>query len=181
MTKEHDVYNHIQEKTLQKSVQESKRCSQRGEFNFPCCLHTTVNYQSNSLCPLKKSLPHPENCHPQFDPTPTHWFRASRCSKCVAVTAILVKDSSWHMQGQLSGYSARLMIESLRIQIPTGVVGEFSSPWSTFCADSYFGTRTTPMLPQQHVKDPGHSAKSAGGRLQLNMHACTLCMQLCMT
>ena len=27
------------------------------------------------------------------------------------------------------------------------------------------------MLPQQHVKDPGHSAKSAGGSLQLNMHA----------
>ena len=26
------------------------------------------------------------------------------------------------------------------------------------------------MLPQQHVKDPGRSAKSAGGRLQLNMH-----------
>ena len=33
-------------------------------------------------------------------------------------------------------------------------------------------------------KDPGHSAKSAGGRLQLNMHhcmACTLCLDtLCM-
>ena len=26
------------------------------------------------------------------------------------------------------------------------------------------------MLLQQHVKDPGHSAKSAGGRLQLNTH-----------
>ena len=25
--------------------------------------------------------------------------------------------------------------------------------------------RSTPVLPQQHVKDPGHSAKSAGGRL----------------
>ena len=30
--------------------------------------------------------------------------------------------------------------------------------------------RPTPMLPQWHVKDPGHSAKSAGGRLQLNTH-----------
>ena len=27
-----------------------------------------------------------------------------------------------------------------------------------------------PVLPQEHVKDPGHSAKSAGGRLQLNTH-----------
>ena len=26
------------------------------------------------------------------------------------------------------------------------------------------------MLPQWHVKDPRHSAKSAGGRLPLNMH-----------
>ena len=48
----------------------------------------------------------------------------------------------------------------------------FFSPWSTFCADSYFGLCSTPVLPQQHVKDPGHSARSAGGRLQLNMHAC---------
>ena len=35
--------------------------------------------------------------------------------------------------------------------------------------------RSTPVLPQQHVKDPDHSAKSAGGRLQLNMHAPYVC------
>ena len=28
----------------------------------------------------------------------------------------------------------------------------------------------TPVLPQWHVKDPGDSAKSAGGRLHLNTH-----------
>ena len=44
-----------------------------------------------------------------------------------------------------------------------------------FCADSYFSICSTPMLPQQHVKDPGHSAKSADGRLQLNMHAPYIC------
>ena len=33
-----------------------------------------------------------------------------------------------------------------------------------------FGVRSTPVLPQWHVKDPGHSAKSAGGRLHLNTH-----------
>ena len=33
-----------------------------------------------------------------------------------------------------------------------------------------FGVRSTPVLPQWYVKDPGHSAKSAGGRLQLNMN-----------
>ena len=30
--------------------------------------------------------------------------------------------------------------------------------------------RSTPVLPQWHAKDPGHFAKSAGGRLQLNTH-----------
>ena len=32
-----------------------------------------------------------------------------------------------------------------------------------------------PVLPQQHVKDPSHSAKSAGGRLQLNTHTPYVC------
>ena len=33
------------------------------------------------------------------------------------------------------------------------------------------GVRSTPVLPQCRVKDPGHSAKSAGGRLHQNTHA----------
>ena len=33
-----------------------------------------------------------------------------------------------------------------------------------------FGVLSTPMLPQWHVKDPGHSAKGVGGRLQPNTH-----------
>ena len=65
------------------------------------------------------------------------------------------------------------MIERSRVQIPAGVVGEFSSPGSIFCADSYFSIRSTLLLPQKHVKDPGHFANSAGGRLQLNMHTPT--------
>ena len=62
------------------------------------------------------------------------------------------------------------MIERSRVRIPAGAAGEFSSPESTICADFYFGIRSTPVLPQQHVKDPGHSARSAGDRLQLNTH-----------
>ena len=31
-----------------------------------------------------------------------------------------------------------------------------------------------PLLWQWHVKDPNHSAKSAGGRLYMNTHVCTL-------
>ena len=58
------------------------------------------------------------------------------------------------------------MIERLRVQILAGVAGEFSSQELALCADSY----SIPVLLQWHVKDPGHSAKSAGGRLHLNMH-----------
>ena len=63
------------------------------------------------------------------------------------------------------------MIERSRVRVPAGAAGEFSSPGSAFCAGSYFGIRSTHVLPQQHVKDPDHAAKSAGGRLQLNRYA----------
>ena len=33
-----------------------------------------------------------------------------------------------------------------------------------------FSVRSTSVLPQWHVKGPGHSANSAGGRLHLNTH-----------
>ena len=33
-----------------------------------------------------------------------------------------------------------------------------------------FSVRSNPVIQQWHVKDPGHSAKSAGGRLHLNTH-----------
>ena len=58
------------------------------------------------------------------------------------------------------------MIERSWVRIPAGVVGTFFSPGLTFCANSYFGIRSTPVLLQQRLKDPGHG----GGRLQLNTH-----------
>ena len=67
------------------------------------------------------------------------------------------------------------MTERLRVRIPAGAAGEFSSPGSTVHANSYFSTHSTLVLPQERVKDPGHSAKSAGGRLQLNTHTPYLC------
>ena len=56
------------------------------------------------------------------------------------------------------------MIERLRVPIPAGAAGEFSSPELTLCADSYSESVPSPVLPQWHVKDTGHSATSAGGR-----------------
>ena len=67
--------------------------------------------------------------------------------------------------------SAGLVIERLWVRISEGAAGDFSSPESTLCADSYWVSVPTPVLPQWHVKDPGHSVKSAGGRLHLNTHA----------
>ena len=36
--------------------------------------------------------------------------------------------------------------------------------------NSLFSVHSNPMLPYWHVKDPGHSTKSAGGRLHLSTH-----------
>ena len=66
------------------------------------------------------------------------------------------------------------MIKRLWVRVPAGKTGQFF-PGSTFCADSYFGVLSTPGLPQQHLKDPNYSAKSAGDRLQLIMHAPHAC------
>ena len=40
------------------------------------------------------------------------------------------------------------MIERSRVRIPAEAMGEFSSPGSTFCADSDFGIHSTPVLLQ---------------------------------
>ena len=69
------------------------------------------------------------------------------------------------------------MIESSRVRVPAGATGE-SSVGSTFCAESYFGIRSTPVLPQQQVKDPGHSVKSAGKWQVTAKHTCTLPMYM---
>ena len=40
------------------------------------------------------------------------------------------------------------MTERSRVQIPEEAVGEFSSPGSAYCADSYFGICSIPVLLQ---------------------------------
>ena len=65
------------------------------------------------------------------------------------------------------------MIEMFQVRIQAGAAGEFSSPELTLCAHSLSGVRSIPVLPQWHIKDPGHVAKSAGVKLHLK-HACIL-------
>ena len=64
--------------------------------------------------------------------------------------------------------SNRLKIERSLVPVPAGAGEQSSSPESTFCAQSYFGISSTPLLLQQDLKILGHPAKNAGGRLQLN-------------
>ena len=63
---------------------------------------------------------------------------------------------------------------------PHQKVASLSPGWSggrifffrvNFVCRLLFGVCSTPVFSQLHVKDPGHSAKSAGGRLHLNKHA----------
>ena len=68
---------------------------------------------------------------------------------------------------------AGLVIERLRGRIPAGAAGEISSQELTFCVLTFIRCLSPPLLPvlpQWHVKDPGHSANSAGGSLHLNTH-----------
>ena len=59
------------------------------------------------------------------------------------------------------------MIGGSQVQFSVGAAVFFFQGLN-FCVDS--GIRSTLVLSQQHIKDPGHSAKSAGGRLQQNTH-----------
>ena len=67
------------------------------------------------------------------------------------------------------------MIERSLARTAAGAAGEFSSPGSAVSVLTHFSIRSTPVLPQKHVKDPGYFAKSAGGRLQIDTHAPYVC------
>ena len=112
---------------------------------------------------------------------------------------VLLLDGSWD---SLLVRAPDIVIKQLRVQILAGVAIEFSSPESTLCADS--SSVSIPPLCYRSgmlkswllvkvsnmseslftrngaacyvdVKDPGHSAKSAGGRLHLNTHTPLTC------
>ena len=53
---------------------------------------------------------------------------------------------------------------------PSRSCGGISFSRVNFVCWLFFGVCSNPLLPQWHIKDPGHSAKSVGGRLHLNMY-----------
>ena len=65
----------------------------------------------------------------------------------------------------------KLAIERLRVQISAGAAGKNFFSRINVVSRRLFGVRSTLVLPQWHIKGPGHSTKSAGGRLHLNTHA----------
>ena len=67
------------------------------------------------------------------------------------------------------------MIERSQIRVPVGGAGEFFFQCQLSVLTLISASVSTPVLPQKHVKDPGHSAKRAGGRLQLKTHALYVC------
>ena len=46
------------------------------------------------------------------------------------------------------------MIKRSRVRVPAEATGNVFSLVSVFCVDSYFGIRSTPVLPQQNVNEP---------------------------
>ena len=82
-----------------------------------------------------------------------------------SIVNVHLKQHHTSEPGQLVSKSAGLMIKRLWLRIPAEAVGEFSSPEWTLYADSYLLSVPPPVLLYWHIKDPGYSAKCAGGRL----------------
>ena len=75
------------------------------------------------------------------------------------------RDRTYSGQFTSTQCQAGLVNERWRVRVRPGRT-------QSFYADSYFGIRSNPVLPQQYVRDPGNSAKlTAGGILHLNTHA----------
>ena len=131
--------------------------SERQAWSEPACCHS-VNTASNQN---NKSKDAAQSCR-EFH----HSDRHDQNQRTLTVQLLGSRDS----------LLAKRQIHDRKIASlnPAGVAGEFSSPELTLCADFYLVSVPPPGLPQWHVKDPGHSAKSAGDRLHLNTHTTLL-------
>ena len=69
------------------------------------------------------------------------------------------------------------MTERLWVRIPAGAAGEFSSPGSTICADSYFGIHSTPHVTAVARKRSRSFCQKCRWQVK---HTYTLRMWLCM-
>ena len=68
------------------------------------------------------------------------------------------------------------MIVRSRVCIPAGAAGELSLLQGQHSVLTLISVSVPPPCYRSStIKDPGHSAKNAGGRLQLNTHTPYLC------
>ena len=93
---------------------------------------------------------------------------------CVLVHCFKHPPSLWYDLRVWQGIKTQLSAYH-----PTCIWSVSPDSWSKSCEfqsrqerreNDLLGVRSTLVLPQWHVKDPDHSAKSTGGRLHLNTH-----------
>ena len=125
-------------------------------------LHSSSNTGMLQIQQYKSKI-HSFRTFSYFGPNIFHSFPQDlrHCSTLSGYSSVVRVPGSW-----LKGHGFESVQEQLEIFLSSG---------STFRIYSYFGIHSNPMLPQSHVTDPSHSAKSAGGRLQLNTHAPYVC------
>ena len=122
-------------------------------ISSPALLGYIISYASPVSCSLKQ-FP-----FPLWSPAlPSKFHNRHRC---VAWKENWAKLTSWPKvwgAGIAQWQNDRLVIERSRVRVLAEAAGEFSSSSSSFCADSYFGIGSTPVLLQQCINYHGHSA-----------------------
>ena len=107
-----------------------------------------------------------------YDP-PKKWLNKDIYISRVSTNrqADLCYRSSIITAGIACWYSARLITEKVASSNPSRSSGRIFFSRVNFACWLLFCVHSTPLLLQWHIKGPGHSAKSASGRLHLNRHA----------
>ena len=88
----------------------------------------------------------------------------------VIVMYVKMSQCNFSEPGWLVGWSTGLVIRKVASLNLSRSSRRIFFPRVNFMCWLLFGVRSTPVLPQWHVKDSGHTTKSAGGRLHLNRH-----------
>ena len=104
-------------------------------------------------------------------PPLTRIVSSSRWSGCGVVISVDVYDVRLRLGAGIACWlKRRTRDRKVSSSKPGRSGGRIFFSRVNFVCRLLFGVRSTPVSPQWHVKDPGHSARSAGGRLHLNMH-----------
>ena len=161
-------------------------CSHRHMLCFICCLH--LQPQTHAMFHLLFPLAATDTCYVSFAVSTcshrqnTAGFQASAGQWPSARAVVSTWDGELEAASLLHLFNPFTVpacktstLKHARMCLQNSI---FSAPITSILNAVYcdqvlshcFGVRSTPVLPQWHVGDPGRSAKGAGGRLQLNTH-----------